>query len=74
MVESDLNQKYTDKHCIDHLVCKQTIGMVHTWKGEHMAEHKDLDKKFHDQKNWVIGILVAVCLNLVGVVAIFLKT
>jgi hypothetical protein len=67
-------------HCIDHRVCTAKLGQLCTWKEAHETFHSIegekaliqrelINEKFASQKNWIIGILVALCLNLVGVVA-----
>lgn len=65
-------------HCIDHPVNCMKIEQLCQWKKGHIDDHKENDKmlskfkkeiddKFGGQKNWVIGILVTLALNLVGI-------
>jgi hypothetical protein len=64
-------------HCLDHSVCLMKLGQLCTWRDKHEDRHKEeaveIKKEFKDlsnqistQKNWIITVLVALCLNLVA--------
>ncbi len=55
----------------EHKHMKERIKGVCIWKEKHTADHKELDQKFNSQKNWLISILTAVVLGLVGIAANF---
>lgn len=66
MMNTDADENFTTKHCVDHSVCTMKIGLLCTWKEQHMQDHKEIDAKFIGLGKWAIANLVALVLVLIA--------
>lgn len=78
MVENE--ERVFKGHCIDHGICLVKIGQLCTWQTSHDVHHEkendamvvykeSVAAKMATNKNLLIGGLVALVLNLVGVIS-----